>query len=315
MVNWKKIDPEPVTKHCQAIYERYGEYPSVRDIFYHFVDKLWPNTKSVYKALSKWLVKMRLEKKIDWHIIRDGAGREYEEGDTDYVSTREHVSEWYALFTDIGSRYWLPKWSLQPKKAIVACEKEADYPIVKAILREWNVDTFYQRGYSGWRPLFEAVEKVRADKKQPVVLAVGDFDPSGEDIVKFLGRAFRQLGIENVVIEKVSVTKDQIERFKLPHTPEKAEEIEKLQRDPRFRKWPYGLYRVETAALRDAAPDYFDTTLKDHVAKHYDEEIWKTKIDPIQEQRRHKIRQFFEEQAGLIDDLRLSIEDSDTLED
>jgi hypothetical protein len=315
MVNWNAIRPSQITKFCKQTYERYHTYPSVRDVFYHFIDKLWPNTKSVYKALSKWLVKMRLKKKIDWHIIRDGSTREYEEGDHDYVAPREHVLGFYDIFTDIGSRYWIPKWTAQPKKVIVACEKEADYPIVKAVLRGWNVDTFYERGYTGWRPLFEAVEKLREDKKQAVVLAVGDFDPSGEDIVRFLGQAFRDLGIQNVVIEKVMVTKDQIEKFKLPHRPEDAKEIKKLQQDARFKKWPYGLYRVETAALRDVAPDYFDSILKDSVAKHYDQNIWNTRGQPKEEEGRRKIRQFFEEQANLIEDLGENIESSDTLED
>jgi 5S rRNA maturation endonuclease (ribonuclease M5) len=315
MVNWKAIKPSQIAKFCKQQYERYKTYPSVRDIFYHFVDKLWPNTKSVYKQLSKWLVKMRLKGKVDWRIIRDGAGREYEEGDSDHVSPREHVLGFYEIFTDIGSRYWLPKWEHQPKKVIVACEKEADYPVVKAILKGWNVDTFYERGYSGWRPLFEAVEKVRAEKKQAVVLALGDFDPSGEDIVKFLGRAFQELGLQDIIMEKVSVTKDQIEAFKLPHRPEDAEEIKKLQKDPRFKKWPWGLYRVETAALRDQAPDYFDTILRAFVRKHYDEGIWQREVEPRQAAGRRKIRQFFDEQSDVIDDLKANIEESGTLEE
>lgn len=313
MVKWADIDPVPITAYCLAYHKRYNAYPSIREIFYHFIDKLWPNTKSAYKTLSKWLVAQRLSKAIDWHIIRDGAGREYDEGDYPLSSPREHVSSWFNLFVDIGGRYNLPMWTDQPNKVIVACEKEADYPIVQSVLGSLNVDTFYERGYTGWRPLFETVEKLAEEKKNPVVLALGDFDPSGEDIVRFLKQAFVDLGIPNIRVVKICVTKKQIERFKLPHKPEDAQEIEKLKKDPRFQKWPYGLYRVETAALRDVAPDYFDKTLQDSVLKFFDQEIY-GRLRQSEAEERAKITKFFEENVDLINDMSYEIEQSETLE-
>ncbi len=313
MVNWKELNPAPVIKHCEETYARYGEYPSIRDIFYAFVDELWPNTKSVYKALSKWLVAMRLEGKVDWRIMRDGSGREYEEGDWINKNPRGYVRVLLKEFTECGSRYHLPMWLGQPKKVIVVCEKEGDYPIVQSILSDLNVDTFYSRGYSGWRPLFEAVEKIKAEDKIPIVIALSDFDPSGgekakatgKDLVSFLLKAFRKLGSdipeENVI--KVAVTKEQIEQFKLPHRPEDANEIAKLKKDPRFKDWPYGLYRVETAALRKKAPDYFDKTIRDAVEKHFDREIYKA-VQEAEEKGRKKIAEFFEKNRNLIDELR-----------
>lgn len=40
MVDWKNIDPSKIAEHCNKTYERYGVYPSLRDIFYRFVDEL-----------------------------------------------------------------------------------------------------------------------------------------------------------------------------------------------------------------------------------------------------------------------------------
>jgi len=321
MVNWAEIDPSTIATYCQQYYERYTEYPSLRDIFYRFVDELWPNTSSVYKTLSRWLVLQRLEKKIDWRLIRDGAGREYEIGDWRYTTPRRHVEIWLDLFTDIGSRYWMPMWLDQPKKVIVVCEKEADYPIIKSVVGPLNVDTAYLRGYSGWRMFFEAVEKVREEKKQPIIVALADFDPSGgeeakktgKDLVSHVLKALLKLGLEDVQVEKVLITKEQIEEFKLPHRPEDEKEIQKLQRDPRFKTWPYGLYRVETAALRAKAPDYFDKTIKDAVTKHFDQKKWE-KVKETQEAARTKIEEFFEEQDDLITELRDAIKESEELE-
>lgn len=313
MVNWKAIDPATVEAYCKQTFERYGVYPSVRDIFYHFIDKLWPNTKSVYKALSKWLVTQRLTGKIAWQMVRDGGERKYETGDYIHDTPKEHLTFWLDIFTDVGSRYHLPMWLDQPKKVIVACEKESDYPIIKAILGDLNVDTFYERGYSGWRPLFEATETIRDEQKTPIIIALGDFDPSGEDIVRFLRDAFIQLGFEDIQVEKVVVTKEQVEKFELPHRPEDAGEIEKLKRDARFRKWPYGLYRVETAALRDKAPDFFDNVIRDAVKKHFNQETY-DKIHAKQNELRKKIAEFFEDHSDLIDELRDAIGESEMLE-
>jgi hypothetical protein len=263
---------------------------------------------------------MRLNRKIDWRIIRDGSGREYETGDWSRISPRQHVNIWLDLFTDIGSRYDLPKWLNQPKKVVVVCEKEADYPIVKSVVSDLNVDTAYLRGYSGWRIFFEAVEKIREEGKQPEIVALADFDPSGgegakkegKDLVSHILKALLKLGLENVHVEKVLVTKEQIEKFKLPHRPEDEKEIQKLQRDPRFKTWPYGLYRVETAALRAKAPDFFDKTIRDAVMKHFDQQIWQ-KVQKAQEEARKKITEFFESQQDLIDELRNNINKSDKL--
>lgn len=323
MVNWKKLDPSAIASYCKEYYQRYLEYPSLRDIFYRFVGELWPNTKSAYKGLSKWLRDHRLTGKIDWQIIRDGAGREFEDNDWSYTTPRRHIEIWLNLFTDVGSRYDLPMWLNQPKKVIVLTEKEADYPIIKSLagLGALNVDTAYARGYSGWRMLFEIAEKIKESRKQPVIIALADFDPSGgegakrtgKDLISFILKAMLQLGVEDVQVEKILVTKDQVDKFKLPHRPEDEQEIAKLQRDPRFKTWPWGLYRVETAAFRAKAPDAFDNCIKEAVMKHFDQEIW-TKIKKKQEESREKIEDFFAEQDDLIGDLRDNIMESETLD-
>jgi len=324
MVNWQEIDPAQVVDYCKAYYSRYGEYPSLRDIFYHFVDVLWPNTKSVYKTLSAWIRDQRLNGKIDWEIVRDGGGREFEDNDWSYTSTRRHIEIWRNLFTKVGSRYSLPRWLDQPKKVVVVCEKEADYPIIQAIvgLGKLNVDTAYARGYSGWKMLHDIAESFKEEGKEPYIIALADFDPSGgegakrtgKDLVSFILKAMIQLGVENVQVEKILVTKEQIGQFKLPHRPEDEQEIQRLQRDPRFKTWTYGLYRVETAALRAKAPDYFDKAIIDAVMKHFDQEIHK-KIQKKEEELQGKIEEFFEEQADLLDELKDAIEESEHLED
>lgn len=322
MVNWKAIDIRKVSDYCKEFYQRYDEYPSIRHIFYRFVDEFWPNTKSVYKRLSVWLRDKRLKGEIDWHLLRDGAGREHEKGDWTYRTPRRHILLWLDLFTQIAERYLLPRWDNQPKKVIVVCEKEADYPIIQSVTKDLNVDTAYARGYSGWRLLFEIAERFKEEKKEElVIIALSDFDPSGgekaerggKDLVSFLLKAMLRLGIENVSVEKVLVTKEQIEEFKLPYRPEDTEEIAKLRKDPRFKSWPYGLYRVETVALSSRQPDYFDKTIQDAVKKHFDEKIYQ-EIRAEEERLQKKVGDFFEGHEDLIEELKQAIEEDEILE-
>lgn len=290
-VNWKEIDVGLIEEACNNSYERYGVYPSVRDLFYTFVDELWPNTKSTYKGLSSWLVQKRLSGEIDWELIRDGGGREIDKGDSRFINPEDFFESHLEYFQKCAKAYSRPKWTSQENKVIVMCEKEADWQIVGSILEDWDVDVMYGRGYSGWRPLFEIAERIQGSERNPIMILLGDFDPSGEDIVRFVTRAIQSdLGISSLVTEKIAVTKEQIEEFRLPHKPEDSEEIRKMRRDPRYKNWEHGLYRVETAALRTKQPEYFDKLIVEAVEKHFDESIYKN-IRLFDIDDREKIRQ------------------------
>lgn len=320
MVKWREIDVKVIENYCIEYNKRYRAYPSLRDIFYRYVDELWPNTKSVYKRLSTWLRDKRLDGSIDWRVIRDGGSREYDRGDWTLTNPRQHIRMWLNLFLRIAERYSLPMWQDQPKMVFVISEKEADYPVIKFLVDDMNADTAYVRGYSGWRMIFEMVEDIKNAKRKPVVIALSDFDPSGgdevkktgKDLVSFILKAMAQLGIE-AEVEKVAITKEQIEKFDLPHRPEDVSEIAKLRRDPRFKTWPHGLYRVETAALRAREPDYFDKVIKDAVQKHFDQDIYAT-VEKATEDARERIDDFLEGQEDLIEEFRENLEADDRLE-
>jgi len=320
-VYWSKIDVSKVAEYCEEYYGRYRDYPSLRLIFYRFVGELWPNTKGVYKRLSTWLRDKRLDGSIDWQIIRDGSGRDYDTGDWSYSAPREFVQMWLDLFRQMSSKYALPMWTNQPKVVCVVCEKEADYPAIRSIIDDLNADRAYVRGYSGWRMFFEMRETILELGKKPVIIVVSDFDPSGgeaaketgKDLTSFILKGLKQLGID-AEVEKVAVTKEQIEKFNLPHRPEDVGEIAKMRKDPRFKTWPYGLYRVETAALDAKAPDYFIQVIRDAVLRHFDKETW-SKVKKVQDARRERIEDFLVDHEDLFDEFRNEIQQDDRLEE
>lgn len=280
MVKWSELDPGQIKAFCDDQFSRWQEYPSLRDIFYAFVDDLWPNTVPAYQGVSRWLRDKRLSGELDWRIIRDGSGRELSFGDHLLTNPQDYAQSQLTLLSQSPDYFHLPRWLHQPNKVIVVSEKEADCPVVKSILSDLNVDVAFQRGYTGWRLLFQLANILHQDgAKNSRIIALGDFDPSGENIVSFLSLALRvHLDCQNLLVEKVMVTKQQIEDLKLPHRPEDKKEIRKLQKDPRFKSWPYGLYRVETAAIKARYPDYFEDTLRQAVLKYFDQSIY----EPVQ---------------------------------
>lgn len=294
MVSWKKLDVGIIEKDCLSQYERYGVYPSLRELFYAFVDELWPNTKSAYQGLSRWLRDKRISGEIDWKIIRDGSGREISNGDWVDKTVDTYVGASIVNFKHSYHSFHLPKWLNQPYRVFIICEKDADYPVTKSIVSDLNVDVGFMRGYTGWRLLFEIEELIRTQEAEPIILALGDFDPSGEDIIRFLNEALRKtLEIRMKEPIKLTVLNEQIERFKLPHKPEDQAEIKKLKSDPRFKKWHYGLYRVETAALRKKQPDFFDNLLRENVLKYFDESIYK-EAKQIEDEKRNEVKERIE---------------------
>lgn len=296
-INWKRLDPKQIEEYCKEYEKRWHDYPSVRDLFYRFVDELWANTKSAYKGLSKWLVKKRLSDEIFWGYVRDGGGRETTIGDYPFVDPDRWLKYNLEKLMETADVYHIPRWHNQEKQLVVVCEKEADFPPLKHIANSLYVPVMYTRGYSGWRPWFELVERLRENEKPTVIIAIGDFDPSGEDIVRFCEDALKTLGLE-VEVDKVVVTKEQVEKYDLPHRPEDAEEIAKIRRDPRFKTWTHGLYRVETAAFRARAPDAFQEVIENAIKKHSNDEIFEEtkKLDEkLRKQLKEKLEDLFEE--------------------
>jgi 5S rRNA maturation endonuclease (ribonuclease M5) len=291
-VKWKSIDINQIIKYCEDTYNRYGVYPSIREIFYAFIDRLWPNSKISYIGLSVYLTKKRATGEIDWQIMRDGSGREISSGDSTYRTPEDFFESHLRWFKECAEDYKLPKWTGQKNKVVVLCEKEADFPVVKAILRDINVDVGYMRGYSGKRIMYELATSFQEDENRtPVIILLGDFDPSGTDIKRNVREDMSDMGVQVRPLD-IAVTKEQIEKFKLPHRPEDADEIQKLQNDPRFANWPWGLYRVETAALRVMYPDYFDKLLRDTVLQFFDQKIYE---DPKKVEQEKKAREDIQE--------------------
>jgi hypothetical protein len=117
-------------------------------------------------------------------------------------------------------------------------------------------------------------------------------------------------GIDMEVI-RIGVTKDQIEEYNLPTTPDDAEEIEKLQRDSRYNRWEHGNYRVELDALLAFVPDEFERIVKESVANYFDEDVYADVLEQQEEAKELISKKLKAELPQKIKDLmkELGLED------
>ncbi|MEM3046253.1 MAG: hypothetical protein QW057_04115 [Candidatus Bathyarchaeia archaeon] len=250
-----------------------GVRPTVRTVFYSLASTGHiPLTRSAYQSLCRHFVTARKEGRATWDGISDET-RRAEGGDNGYYDPVAYGKWWVDYVLNADRKYALPRWKDQPGRVEVWLEKFALADTFRNWLECLNVALVPSRGYASWTLIWEAALRLRETAKPTVILYFGDFDPSGADIQRFLKEALEGFNVE-AEVRRVAVTKEQVEAYRLPYAPEDAAEAAKLQRDPRFRTWPYGLYRVELDALLALQPDEFRRLVEESVNEHFDQAVY-----------------------------------------
>lgn len=177
---------------------------TVRQVYYQLVSRqVIKNNRGQYQAVSKALVAARREGFIPWNWIEDR------------LRQPRHVSMWGGLpdFADTCSQaYRRNVWETQPIYIEVWLEKDALSGIFEDALSPYGVTLNVGRGYDGWSSIHNAANRFDPDS---VVLYFGDFDPSGEDMVRSLRERLADQGAEPEIL-KCALTSDDIARYKLP---------------------------------------------------------------------------------------------------
>ncbi len=185
---------------------------TVRQVYYQLVARqLIANNRSQYQGTSDLLVKMRQEGDIPWKHIEDRNRRP------------RTVNMWDNLPDFLGSvRWWYQKdvWATQPRQLEVWLEKDALSGIFEDVLRPNGITLNVGRGYDGWSSIRNAAVRY-GDGSKTTVLYFGDFDPSGEDMVRSLIERLAFFDSRPEIV-KCALTLDDVRRYNLPHDFTKA---------------------------------------------------------------------------------------------
>jgi len=179
---------------------------TVRQVYYQLVSRqVIDNCRSQYQATSSLLVDARKDGTIPWDWIEDR------------LRKPRRVDMWADLpdfATTAEAVYRRDVWATQPAYLEAWLEKDALSGIFEETLNSYGVTLNVGRGFDGWDSIRNAAERFGGGD-QVTVLYFGDFDPSGEDMVRSLRErlAFFQSSPEVV---KCALTLDDVERYNLP---------------------------------------------------------------------------------------------------
>lgn len=219
----------------EATREILSEYRpmTVRQIYYQLVSRqVIENNKSNYQAVSKALVDARKEEIIPWGWIEDRLRQPRE------------VSMWNGLsdFSEaVKQSYRKNVWDTQSKYIEVWEEKDSLSGIFEDILEPYGITLNVGRGYDGWSSIRSA--GMRYLSKDTTILYFGDFDPSGEDMVRSLEERLFSFGCKPEII-KCALNWEDIETYHLPQNYTKPKDT----RSKAFIE-KYGNISVELDAL------------------------------------------------------------------
>ena len=262
--------------------------PALREIFYLLVkEEKIPNTKSSYKQLSEHLVRLRMEGTVPWSAISDDTRLVHFDRLPKYMTPTEYVENRIDRVRNASTEYKIPLWYGQPYYPEVWIEKLAAVRTIASYIKDKQVRLVPIRGYDSWTNIHKSSLRLKAKKKdgfKVVIIYLGDFDPSGEDIDRHTRQGLNYFGLGDIPINRIAVTKKQIQQFKLPPVPTDAETLDKLEhrdkRTPGFIKKHGRLYAVELEALT-LKPE-FKRLLIETIDKFYDKSIYQELISRLE---------------------------------
>jgi hypothetical protein len=220
---------------------------TLRQIFYQLVSKqILENDTANYERLGRALVPARKEGRIPWEWIEDRLRKPRPvsqwEGLPDFAET---ACEAYRRSVWVDQEIYIEAW----------LEKDALSGVFERVLEDYGVTLNVGRGYDGWSSIFEAAGRFGPGDNVEV-LYFGDFDPSGEDMLRSLKERLAFFGCEPE-IKKVAITQTDIRRYGLPPNPVKKTD----SRSKRFIA-EYGVGCVELDAL---PPDILEDRIRREV--------------------------------------------------
>lgn len=251
-----------------AEYRSEGLSLTLRQLYYQFVSRdLLANKQSEYKRLGVIISDGRLAGKIDWLAIED--------------RTRDLKRNYYntdpgQAIQDALDQFLLDKWDNQPYHPEVWIEKEALTGVIAGICSELDVPYFACKGYNSQSEMWRAamrMKRAKADGKIPIIIHLGDHDPSGMDMTRDIDDRY-ELFTGNVQVERIALTYEQIKQYNPPPNPTKST-------DTRAKNYDYEasweLDALEPRVIRDL--------IRDTVNSFIDQDLWDETLEKEKEYR------------------------------
>ena len=249
-----------------AAYREQGLTLTLRQLYYRFVaaDKI-PNVERSYKNLGNLVNDARLAGRMDWNAIED-RGRN--------LIASSHWDDPADIMASAARSYRIDKWEGQEYRVEVWVEKQALEAVVGMAAEPLDVAYYACKGYCSqsemWRDAMRFKKYIDDYDQQPVIIHLGDHDPSGVDMTRDITDRFNDLfGIE-VLVERIALNMDQIEEYGPPPNPAKMSDSRAGAYVEEHGDESWELDALEPATLQKL--------ITDAIERHRDEALWEEKV-------------------------------------
>jgi len=198
-------------------YQGQGLTLTVRQLYYQFVARGYiDNTQREYKKIVNMVNDARLAGLLDWALIEDRTRQLRQEASwSSGKKAMATFSRWFAL----------DKWENQPFYLEVWIEKDALVGVIEDVCNNHQVPYFACRGYASQSELYKAGKRLKRKAGQgkiPLVLHLGDHDPSGVDMTADNRKRLTLFSeLNGIEVHRLALNYSQIEQYAPPPNPVK----------------------------------------------------------------------------------------------
>jgi hypothetical protein len=254
---------------CNGIIDDYqsrGYTLTLRQLYYQLVSRdIIPNKQKEYSRLGSIVSDARLAGLISWNAIEDR---------TRNVKGNSHWDNPKQIVEAAINSYRIDKWENQPYHVEVWVEKDALVGVISRVCSRLDVSYFSCRGYTSasemWKAGYYRMEGAIDNGKQPVIIHLGDHDPSGIDMTRDIAERLALFSGYPVEVNRIALNMDQVRFYNPPPNPAKLT-------DSRADGY-IQIHGYESWELDALDPDVLSDLIEDAVLELRDEDLWQDAI-------------------------------------
>lgn len=225
---------------------------AVRQVYYQTtVRGIVEKTEAGYGKVQRMLVDMRRDGEVSYGAIVDN---------TRWMRKPQTFDNLQDALDQTATFYRRSLWTDAAAYVEIWLEKDALSGVIYPITSRYDVPLMVARGYASLTFLATAAEAIEEQDRPTYIYHLGDFDPSGVNAGEKIEEILRELAPSaDIYFERLAVTPDQIEEWKLPSRPTKTT-------DTRARKFG----KAESVELDAIHPDRLRDLVERAIQRHID---------------------------------------------
>jgi hypothetical protein len=251
-------------------YKRRGFNLSLRQLYYQFISRdFFPNSEKSYDKLGRIVNDARLAGMFDWSLLEDRGREAYG------VAWAGHVpDEQSELIRQARYGYTLDLWEGQDRRVEVWVEKQALEEVAERAAGAFRAGYFACKGYVSQSEMWAAGRRMREVSRggqTPLVLHLGDHDPSGIDMTRDISERLSMFAETDIEVRRLALNMAQIDELNPPPNPAKVT-------DSRFEAYR-AEYGEESWELDAVEPEALIELIHDEISGELDHDLFNERVD------------------------------------